>query len=236
MILIFVLASWLPTQQLTWYETYERGEKAFHRQQYQECVLDMNAALQERPTPGRNVFTRAVQKIDYKPYYYLALSYFQLGDLPQAFEYAQKSFGAEVVGQTPPLQADLGQILIAYRSWVENQHQRYTREIDVIQKRSQLIEQLSQGRVTDVADFLASTPDREPFRDIQRYLDLRQDWEKQQDTVQNRLLKQLETWLTGERPKRLGPCLPACGPIYRPVRLQFWRNGSVRSRPPRTNQ
>jgi len=72
-VLILLLLALKVPPQLTWYEVYERGEKSFRKGDYTACIADMDAAIAVEPVARKNQFTRAVQKINYKPYYYKAL-------------------------------------------------------------------------------------------------------------------------------------------------------------------
>lgn len=199
---ILLLALVMSSQQLTWYELYERGEKSFQKSDYMQCIDDMQTALEKHPKPGKNQFTRAVQKIDYKPYYYLALSQYRQQNLPQAFQFAQKAFAGDVVRDSHLLQADLAPILEAYRKWVQDMHQRYTEEEALISKRSSLIASLSQGKTVEVTDFLNSLENEDMFKDIRMYLGLLETWRQGRDAVETDVVNQLEQWLqVGETEK-----------------------------------
>lgn len=161
-----------PVQNLTWYEYYERGEKQFKKGDNQACIADMLAALELKPESAKNQFTRAVQKIDYKPFYYLALAYHNQKEAAEAYQYAQKAFEGEVIKDEPALQNDLGPILEAYRNWVNTFHQRYQNEQAIISQRSDLINLISQSRFAEAQRRLDGIEDKAPFADIQQQLQL----------------------------------------------------------------
>ena len=91
LLLLLLLAPY----QLTWYEHYEDGERLFQKGDYRGCIARMDAALKERPEPKRNQFTRAVQKIDYKPFYYQALAHYRLGELERAYQTERSAWRAK---------------------------------------------------------------------------------------------------------------------------------------------
>lgn len=184
------------SQQLTWYELYERGEKYFKKGEYQRCIDDMDEALASKPLPRRNQFTRAVQKIDYKPFYYKALAYFELGDLPSAYQYARAAFQGDVVANSPPLQSGLGEILQAYRSHVQDFHQRFTRERRAINERNRLLELLRDGRLEEVKRELESLESSEGFQDIITSLELQEEYYHRLSVYRGDVLKQIEDWLS----------------------------------------
>jgi tetratricopeptide (TPR) repeat protein len=181
--------------QLTWHEYYERGEKRFGRGEYAACIEDMRQAVAEKPEPRKNQFTRAVQKIEYKPYYYLALSHHALGDLPRAFTYAQQAYDGEVVRDNPALQSDLAPILEEYRAEVQALHGQITREEELIAERSRLIGLLLQGETEQVKAALRRIEDPERFRDIQMYLDLGDDVRDQLNDTQRDVVERIVSWL-----------------------------------------
>ena len=181
--------------QLTWHEHYERGEKRFTRGEYASCIQDMMEAVAERPESRQNQFTRAVQKIEYKPYYYLALAHHALDDLPQAFDFARKAYDGEVVGENPSLQSDLAPILEAYRNEVEALHGQITREEQLIAERARLIGLLARGESEQVRLALGRVEEPDRFRDIQMYLTLRDDVRDQMDSTQQEVVGRIEDWL-----------------------------------------
>ncbi len=204
------------SQQLTWYEVYERGEKHFKKGEYQRCIEDMDEALAENPLPQRNQFTRAVQKIDYKPFYYKALAYFQLGDLPSAYQNAQAAFQGDVVANSPLLQSDLGEILQAYRSYVQDFHQRFTREQTVINERNRLLELLRDNRLADVKAELDGLDSLAGFEDIITNLEIQEEYYRRLSVFRGDVLRQIEDWLNkgeAERARELFDTLKDSLPI-----------------------
>jgi len=166
--LLMLLLALAAGQQLTWYELYERGEKHFAREDYRECIADMDRALGSKPESERNVFTRAVQKIDYKPFYYKAMSFYRLGDLPEAYQFAQRAFRGQVVRELPLLQSDLAKILEDYSAWVERQHEIFIVEKKSLEGRRKVTELIAQGDLKSASDTLAEldVDDAEVYRDL----------------------------------------------------------------------
>ncbi len=195
MTMCLMLLALLP-QQLTWYEYYERGEKSFARGQYDRCIDDMNAAIAIKPDSKRNQFTHSIQKIDYKPYYYLALAHYRQKDLPKAYEYLQRAYKGEVVRDQPLLQNDLAEILDAWYSRVSDLHNTYKKEQALIDARTELLRLLSAGRLAEAARRLDSVADPSKYEDIRLQLNLRQDLVAKSndvyDSVKNRIERLIE--------------------------------------------
>ena len=192
---ILLLLTAFLNQQLTWYELYERGEKHFTKNEYDLCIEDMLAVIRIKPTPRKNQFTRAVQKVDYKPYYYLALAYFEKDELFEAFRYAQHAFEGEVVSESPALQSHLARILDDYRQIVQDYHHRYTEEEAVFAERAKLLAMLSEGRTGEVIQRLNGLDHPEKYEDIRLNLDLREANREQLAAFKTDLVRRIQTWI-----------------------------------------
>ena len=190
-----LLFFWALVPHLTWYEIYERGEKHFLAKNYRACIVDMNTALREKPDPKRNQFTRAVQKIDYKPFYYKALAYQQLDNLPKAYENAQHAFAGEVVQHAPLLQAKLAVILEHYRQWVSTFHHRYAKERALISQRAVILELLADGKLEEAQERLAQVLPNKDFDDLTIQLQLQKSNNTQLMQVRQNLLNRLTSWI-----------------------------------------
>ena len=182
-LLLFLVTGANAAPQLTWYEVYERGEKFFRKQEYQACIDDMDAALALQPVARKNQFTRAVQKIDYKPYYYKALAYYRLGGLPKAFESAQRAYAGEVVIDSPELQSDLEPILNDFSEQVQQLRRDFRLEENLVNEKLRLLALLADGELTQVETFLAETDNPEPFAEIQRELQRQREIRADQQRV-----------------------------------------------------
>lgn len=137
---MIVLALFLVVaENLTWYEYYEEGEKLFAKGQYEACLDMMDQAVARKPKSARNTFTRAVQKIDYKPYYYRALCHYHLGRIDQAVQQAQRAFEGEVVASSPNLQFDLTPIFRDYGSQISGYREEIRQEQVTINERRELL-------------------------------------------------------------------------------------------------
>ena len=189
------------SQQLTWYEVYERGEKRFSRGEYQACIDDMDAALAEKQEPKRNQITRAVQKINYKPFYYKALAYYRLNDLNNAFTFTRLAYQGEVVAESPKLQADLAEILEAYRRQVQEMHDAFEREQAIIEERSSLVDLISRGRIEEAEQVLQKTAyPAEHFADIAMQLSQEREYQQRRGEVRAALLERIDHLLdNGDR-------------------------------------
>jgi len=201
--LAFLLAA-ASAQELTWYEIYERGEKRFERGEYGQCLADMTALLETKPEPLRNQFTRAMQKVDYKPYYYMALCRYRLGDLDQAFELAQKAFAGEVVANAPALQANLAPILADYREQVQQLVQQQRREEALLEGRARILALISENRLNEAQRELDEVaPEDQPrFADIARYLARQRESENQYNDLLANATANLEGLLAREEAEK----------------------------------
>jgi len=159
-------------QQLTWYEHYERGEKSFRRGELEACLADMDAALAVKPEPARNQITRAVQMIDYKPYYYKALALHRLDRLDEAVAAARKASEGEVVGMSPRLMGELVAIFDDHRRNALATSVRYQEERAILDARKQLLDLLARGELDAVDAGLEDVSDPSAFDDIRRQLQL----------------------------------------------------------------
>lgn len=196
-LLILMLA---PPQQLTWYEHYERGEKHFRRGDWESCIADMDAALAEKGEAKKNQFTRAVQKIDYKPFYYKALSTFELGNLSEALDLADRAIAGEVVADSAQFQSDLARIYVAVREDAINVSRRYNQERRIIAERERLLGLLASGDLDAVAEALAAQSDQTAFSDIQSQLNLARAFSSREQSINNDLTNRIETRITnGDR-------------------------------------
>lgn len=144
MMLLCLLLS-LNAQQLTWYEYYEQAERAFERQQYERALESFDKAIAEKPNSSKNVFTRGVQKIEYKPYYYRALILYKLDRLDESYLAVQQAFNNAVVPDSPKLEAQLAPIMVAYRQRIESLYQQTTSLQQRLERRQRIIRALSQG-------------------------------------------------------------------------------------------
>jgi len=133
------LLVFLAAENLTWYENYEEGERAFESGAYENCLELMDRAVSLKPEAARNTFTRAVQKIDYKPYYFRALCHFHLGQIDLAVENAQTAFEGEVVAASPGLQFDLTPIFRDYGSQISVFRQEIRLEQVTINERREIL-------------------------------------------------------------------------------------------------
>ncbi|PIE03113.1 MAG: hypothetical protein CSA81_04190 [Acidobacteria bacterium] len=120
-LLFFVLID----QHLTWYENFEQGEKLFKEGRYEQAIPLLQHAVEAKETPRKKAFTRAVQTIEYKPYYYLALSHHRLGNLEEAYRKAQKALEGEVVNSSAIYMDRLSPIIEAYLDYVKEKNEKY---------------------------------------------------------------------------------------------------------------
>ena len=178
-LLLLLLAS----QQLTWYERYERGERLFNKGDYQACLDDMQAALTEEPKPLKNHITRAVQKINYKPFYYMALAHFELGQIAAAIRCAELSVDGAVVGVDPELRADLVKIYDRHRDDSMRGSQQYQREQEIIAERRQLISLLRENKLEEVANRLSLHKSEPAFDDLRMLLEANEDLHSQRSAI-----------------------------------------------------
>lgn len=183
-------------RQLTWYEQYERGERAFLREEWQTCIADMDRALEEKPEPGRNVFTRAVQKIEYKPYYYKALAHYHLNELEAAYDNAQRAFQGEVVAGDPTLQSRLAPIFKSYRQFLDTMRADVNRQKEALAMRGKIFEALADEQLDEVVRLLetAELPEGE-VQDIRSLVARQRNFEQQRGIIRQGVVSRIVDYL-----------------------------------------
>ena len=65
----------------SWYQHYERAEKALEEERWEEAVSQLQEALQRRGDSGARVRTYGMRTTDYFPYLKLGVAYFRLDQL-----------------------------------------------------------------------------------------------------------------------------------------------------------
>ncbi|CAM2069919.1 hypothetical protein SCOR_31370 [Sulfidibacter corallicola] len=218
----------LQGRQWTWYEHYERGIKHYESARYPECLREMDLALAQAPTPKRNQFTRAVQKIDYKPFYFKALSHYHLGDVAKAQEFAQAAFRGEVVQQSPPLQADLAPIFDAWRRQVQALSAEVAAEHERIRQRRRLLDLLDRGLWRQARDELdelvGGGADGTAFQDIDILIQLRSGLEGRLDGLRDDMQRRIQELIERDALDQARPLLEAFrGDLSEPVYLELDR-------------
>ena len=139
---------------LTWYEHFEQGERQFRSERYVEAISSFQAALQLKPTPQINAFTRAVQTIEYKPYYYLALCYERTDRLEEAYRAAQRAVEGEVVSQNSLYLKTLAPIMEKRLAQLANRTQEFDDTQVQLQKRLDFFKALSAQRYEEAQNQL----------------------------------------------------------------------------------
>ena len=128
---------------LTWYENFEQGEKYFKERKFELAIEYFEAAATERPVPKQNAFTRAVQTIEYKPYYYLALAYEHLDQHEKAYIMAKKALNGEVVRNNSSYMNDLAHIIEARLTIIAQKNQEFETQQEELTKRLEFFQFLS---------------------------------------------------------------------------------------------
>lgn len=67
-----------------WYVSYKKALEAVRKQQWQQAVTQLNAALAAKPESKANTRTYGMEFIDYFPYLYRGMAYYNLGDFGRA--------------------------------------------------------------------------------------------------------------------------------------------------------
>jgi len=138
--LIFLL---ILEKHLTWYENFEHAEKLYHEKQYSEAVTALQSAIAEKNNPEQKAFTRAVQTIEYKPYYYLALCYRHLGDQKKAYRAANLALKGEVVPNQAMYLNDLAPIFEDHLVALARENQQYESKEEGLRQRLLFFQHLS---------------------------------------------------------------------------------------------
>lgn len=200
MIIWFTLL--LLAQNLTWYEQYEEGERQYRQGQYEACISSMNEAIALRPETKKNAFIRAVQKIDYNPYYYRALSHFRMGNLDRAIEDARTAFEGEVVASSPGLQVDLIPIFQEYSARIGTYLAEIQSERALRSARQSILDLIRRGEYAQARDQLAQIPanQEDQFSDIGNMLDLLLRFSRRLETTEEKTLTEIERLLGEGQP------------------------------------
>lgn len=74
-----------------WYRDYEKAMQAIKSNDWQQAVRLLNESLKKRDRPRQQARTVGLEFIDYFPYYYLGLAYFNLERYAEAEEALEKS-------------------------------------------------------------------------------------------------------------------------------------------------
>lgn len=106
----------LRSDDLTWYELYEQAEQMYRKQNYAQAMTLFQEAIVQQPKAQKKAFTRALQVIEYKPYFYLSLCHHHLGEAAQALSFAQVALAGEVVPSDPALLRQLIPVLQSIQS------------------------------------------------------------------------------------------------------------------------
>ena len=74
-----------------WYDSYERGMDALKAQQWENVVRQMSEAITEKDEEKANAKTYGLRFIDYFPYVYRGMAYYELGQYQKALDDLQRS-------------------------------------------------------------------------------------------------------------------------------------------------
>lgn len=72
--------------QQEWYDIYAAGLEAAAASRWEECISRLNTVAGIKPQPQLGAETYALRLVDYLPYYWLGVAYFNQGDFEQAAE------------------------------------------------------------------------------------------------------------------------------------------------------
>jgi len=86
---LVVFSSFLCAEE--WFGYYEKAEKAFKLKNYSQAISNYTEAIKLKNEAKLGCKTWGVRLIDYLPYYYTGLSYFNLGNYEQAQKYFTES-------------------------------------------------------------------------------------------------------------------------------------------------
>jgi tetratricopeptide (TPR) repeat protein len=98
--LLFPMASWA---QNTWYSAYENALEDISAGHWEQSAENLRQALELKPDPELNARTYGVWRSDYFPYYFLGLTWFNMGDYSRAVEFFDRSLEAGPIKRHPEL-------------------------------------------------------------------------------------------------------------------------------------
>ncbi|MDQ1351753.1 MAG: Tetratricopeptide repeat protein [Acidobacteriota bacterium] len=80
--LVMVLVSSLAAME--WYVHYTKAMKAFESKDWPETIRQIQEALKDKPEPKLKARMTGIDFVDYLPYYYIGVSYYNLGNFKEA--------------------------------------------------------------------------------------------------------------------------------------------------------
>jgi len=163
-IMFFLVAD----KHLTWYENFEQGEKLFLEQQYSLAIPYLQAAIEAKDLPQQKAFTRAVQTIEYKPYYYLSLSLYKVGSLQDAHQAARKALAGEVVRNHAGYMDALSPIIEAHLDAITKKNQEYEKIQESLDLKLQFFQVLGDQDFEKATELLSSfsTDNQREFNEL----------------------------------------------------------------------
>lgn len=69
-----------------WHEDYLSGRRACDAGEYARCIERMRAAIEQRPESRLKARTTGKNRLDYTPYFYLGVAYYEQGNFENALE------------------------------------------------------------------------------------------------------------------------------------------------------
>jgi len=90
--ILFIVFIILPARaSAQWYDSYERGIDAVKAQQWENVVRQMSDAITDKDEEKANAKTYGLRFIDYFPYVYRGMAYYELGQYQKALDDLQRS-------------------------------------------------------------------------------------------------------------------------------------------------
>ena len=92
-------------QSQEWHEHYRNAQEALAASDWKHAERELNQALTQRKQSGLNVETSGLRFVDYLPYYWLGVAYFNLGDFENAARQFEQEKKQSVIQSTSQWQA-----------------------------------------------------------------------------------------------------------------------------------
>jgi tetratricopeptide (TPR) repeat protein len=102
-----LLLAMLPLWAESWYTHYQNALKLVEQKNWPQVCLEIQQAIADKPLPALNARVVGLNFIDYLPYYYLGMAYYQQGMWAQARDAFEKSLEYNAVRQRKDLLANL---------------------------------------------------------------------------------------------------------------------------------
>lgn len=98
---LILLYSTTALTQTDWYDYYTNAREALEKNQWHSAIREIDNALEKKSAPQLDVEIYSLQFVDYLPYYWRGVAYYNLGDFSKAYQNFELSFSHGVILKSP---------------------------------------------------------------------------------------------------------------------------------------